>query len=199
MRPCLASKWNKPRLAGASPGSAEVPRPCAPKSLEFSGRFEARIKPIGTGGEDALDGTPSACVGLAARPRRLRPPFRAYRVINWPRREQQTRLELKRHLNSGGLFADNSSCEGKSAGHTFANSCGSKMTPRKHCPGSIWLEVIARSLFFPIGLIYSLWRHCTKKEVCRVSGAEEIVYALTPQGGFFSSNSTAFPEAKPWE
>lgn len=41
-------------------------------------------------------------------------------------------------------------------------------TPRrtkKVAPGSIWMELALWLIFFPAGLIYSIWRITNKKEV----------------------------------
>ena len=61
-------------------------------------------------------------------------------------------------------------------------ACGSKTRPRKHCPGSIVIEVAIWIMFLPVGLLYSIWRHTKKIEICRECRSPEIYYAATPRG-----------------
>lgn len=66
----------------------------------------------------------------------------------------------------------------------ICRDCGFKGEPKKNTPGSIWLEIILWIVFFPIGIIYSIWRLCSKKEfVCpKCKHPNTMIPLSTPVG-----------------
>lgn len=48
--------------------------------------------------------------------------------------------------------------------------------------GSIWIEVILWLCFIIPGLIYSVWRHSSRKPVCSSCGSETLVPENSPVG-----------------
>lgn len=66
----------------------------------------------------------------------------------------------------------------------ICKDCGFCGSPKKETPGSIWLEIGLWIIFFPIGIIYSIWRLCaTKKMICpKCQHADSMVPVSTPAG-----------------
>lgn len=60
--------------------------------------------------------------------------------------------------------------------------CGSISEPKTVTKGSIWIEVVLWLCFIIPGLIYSIWRHATRHDACRVCGSTSIVPLDTPVG-----------------
>lgn len=54
-------------------------------------------------------------------------------------------------------------------------TCGTDDFSKVRTRGSIWIEIILWLCFLVPGLIYSVWRLTTKREVCRACGSETIV------------------------
>ena len=48
--------------------------------------------------------------------------------------------------------------------------------------GRFWLEVTLWILFFPVGIVYSIWRLSTRYNGCPACGSERLVDAETPAG-----------------
>lgn len=61
-------------------------------------------------------------------------------------------------------------------------ACGSVAKPKLFTPGNILIELVLWILFIVPGVIYSLWRHGSRRYVCRVCGAQEIVPTTSPFG-----------------
>jgi len=61
-------------------------------------------------------------------------------------------------------------------------SCGTTGAPKKHTPGSTWLEfVLWLCVLFP-GLFYSLWRLAARRNVCASCGSAQLVPSDSPVG-----------------
>ncbi len=54
----------------------------------------------------------------------------------------------------------------------ICQSCGTITVPKKVTKGSLFIEIILWLVFFPVGIIYSVWRLCSKVKVCVVCGNE---------------------------
>lgn len=52
----------------------------------------------------------------------------------------------------------------------------------KKTPGSIWIEIILWLFFLLPGVIYSVWRLMSKKEVCQSCGNPTLIPIDTPKG-----------------
>lgn len=60
--------------------------------------------------------------------------------------------------------------------------CGTVAESKTETPGSILIELILWLCFLIPGLIYSLWRHSRRHEVCRACGSADIVPIDSPIG-----------------
>lgn len=58
--------------------------------------------------------------------------------------------------------------------------CGADGPTKLHTRGSIWIEIVLWLMFLLPGLIYSIWRMTTKKEVCSACGAETLIPLESP-------------------
>ena len=63
---------------------------------------------------------------------------------------------------------------------SFCTSCGSEEPASTQTKGSIWIEVILWLFFLVPGLIYSVWRLTTRKQVCSMCGASTLVPPDSP-------------------
>lgn len=61
-------------------------------------------------------------------------------------------------------------------------TCGHHGPTRRETRGSIWLEVVLWLLLIVPGLVYSVWRMTTRRQVCAACGATTLVPADTPTG-----------------
>lgn len=50
------------------------------------------------------------------------------------------------------------------------------MSTRYHTPGSIWIEIALWIIFFPVGIIYSLWRWTSRKPIVSHPTADPRVF-----------------------
>lgn len=53
---------------------------------------------------------------------------------------------------------------------------------KKKTPGSIFIEIILWLFFIIPGLIYSIWRLSSRKDVCKACGSETVVPTSSPAG-----------------
>jgi hypothetical protein len=60
--------------------------------------------------------------------------------------------------------------------------CQSQVTPQDAMPGSFGLEVFLWLFFIIPGVIYSSWRHSSRKRLCPVCGEQNPVPLDTPLG-----------------
>ena len=61
------------------------------------------------------------------------------------------------------------------SGALTCTSCGTTGAPKKHTPGSSWIELVLwLCMLFP-GLIYSLWRLMARRNVCASCGGVQLV------------------------
>lgn len=60
--------------------------------------------------------------------------------------------------------------------------CGHCGEPREKTEGSILIELILWICFLVPGLIYSIWRHNTRHEVCAKCGSHDLVPVDSPLG-----------------
>lgn len=59
-------------------------------------------------------------------------------------------------------------------------TCGADGKPTKNTRGSIWIEIVLWLMFIVPGLIYSIWRLTTRREVCAACGSEALVPINAP-------------------
>lgn len=69
--------------------------------------------------------------------------------------------------------------------------CGSIGESSTITKGSIWIEVVLWLCFIVPGLVYSLWRHSSRFEACRVCGSRNVVPLETPIGRELASKNPA--------
>lgn len=62
----------------------------------------------------------------------------------------------------------------------FCLQCESSGPPRAYTPDSIFIEVILWLCFIVPGVIYSLWRHSRRHDVCRSCGSPKLVPVDSP-------------------
>jgi len=65
--------------------------------------------------------------------------------------------------------------------------CGFVGAPRKVVRGSFWIEIILWLMFIIPGLVYSIWRLTTKKQVCPKCKNPTMIPIDTPMGQKFMS------------
>jgi hypothetical protein len=68
----------------------------------------------------------------------------------------------------------------KGAGDPFCTVCGTEGQPRSHTRGSIGIELLLWLCLLLPGLLYSLWRLTTRRDVCGACGSERLVPADSP-------------------
>ena len=71
-------------------------------------------------------------------------------------------------------------------------NCYTVGMPRKYTKGSFWIEVLLWLVFFPVGLIYSIWRLTSRTWVCRHCGAGSMVPLQTPAGKMLQENARRY-------
>lgn len=64
----------------------------------------------------------------------------------------------------------------------ICSACGTTGKPKSETPGSILIEIILWLCFIVPGLIYSIWRHTKRHDVCRSCGAAQLLPAESPAG-----------------
>jgi hypothetical protein len=64
---------------------------------------------------------------------------------------------------------------GKAGPQRHCMTCGTDAPAETKTRGSIWIEIILWLMFIVPGLIYSIWRLTTRRQVCSACGAENIV------------------------
>ena len=65
----------------------------------------------------------------------------------------------------------------------ICKDCGSIDGTKSHTKGSMAIELVAYCCLIVPGLIYSLWRLSTRREVCRSCEGTQLVKATSPVGG----------------
>lgn len=65
-------------------------------------------------------------------------------------------------------------------GEMYCTTCGSVGGSRRHVPGSILIEILLWICFFIPGVIYSIWRHSSSKNACRVCHMTTQIPAQSP-------------------
>ena len=60
--------------------------------------------------------------------------------------------------------------------------CGTVGSGKTHTSGSFLIELVLWLCFLVPGLIYSIWRLTTRKEVCGACGASTLVPVTSPAG-----------------
>ena len=69
------------------------------------------------------------------------------------------------------------------AGDYICTACHYSGRPsKKKTQGSIFIEIAAWLLFFPIGIAYSIWRSTAKKKICPVCNSESMISIYTLRG-----------------
>lgn len=63
----------------------------------------------------------------------------------------------------------------------ICTACYQENKWKQKTPGSFVLELFLWILFFPVGIIYSIWRLSTRKWICEC-GNEDFVPANSPRG-----------------
>lgn len=77
-----------------------------------------------------------------------------------------------------GIFSLLRSIFGAGSAQMTCLTCGVTGKTKTRTPGSILIEIVLWLCFLVPGLIYSLWRHSARKQVCGSCGATTLV----PQG-----------------
>ena len=62
-------------------------------------------------------------------------------------------------------------------------SCGSLGDGKKSVKGGCLIEIVLWLFFLPIGVIYSIWRMCTKAVRCESCDSKEVISMDSPRGG----------------
>lgn len=62
----------------------------------------------------------------------------------------------------------------------FCGDCGTEGPPRLDTRGSIFIEILLWLCFLVPGLIYSIWRLTTKRQVCASCGGERLLPPESP-------------------
>jgi predicted RNA-binding Zn-ribbon protein involved in translation (DUF1610 family) len=68
------------------------------------------------------------------------------------------------------------------AAQMICATCGSEGMPRRHVPGSFFIEVLLWLCFLLPGVLYSVWRLSAAKKVCPKCGSTEMVPLTSPRG-----------------
>jgi hypothetical protein len=66
--------------------------------------------------------------------------------------------------------------------HQVCKQCGTSAEPTSDTPGSILIELVLWLCFIVPGLIYSLWRHSKRRDVCRACHSPDLVPRDSPIG-----------------
>lgn len=66
------------------------------------------------------------------------------------------------------------------ASQVHCMTCGTDGRSKTRTRGSIFIEIILWLCFLVPGVIYSIWRLTTRRQVCAACGAENIVPADAP-------------------
>lgn len=66
--------------------------------------------------------------------------------------------------------------------------CKSVGYPKQVTPGSIWIEILLWLLMIVPGLLYSIWRLISRKEVCSQCGNPTLIPLDTPAGRELATN-----------
>lgn len=70
----------------------------------------------------------------------------------------------------------------KSSRQWVCTQCKSIDSAATNTKGSILIEIVLWLCFIVPGLLYSLWRHTAREQVCRACGSTSIVPADSPRG-----------------
>ena len=73
-------------------------------------------------------------------------------------------------------------------------NCGHYGPTQTKTRGSLLIEIILWICFIIPGLIYSIWRHTSRKQVCSACGNESLVPADTPVGRKLLAQHSQRPE-----
>lgn len=68
------------------------------------------------------------------------------------------------------------------SGKFVCSTCGTVSNGSAHTPGSILIEIVLWICLIVPGLIYSLWRHSARKQVCGACRNATLVPVNTPAG-----------------
>lgn len=66
--------------------------------------------------------------------------------------------------------------------HRVCTTCGHLGPTRTITKGSIWIEIFLWCFFILPGVIYSIWRHTTRRIGCSACGSEQVVPVDSPVG-----------------
>lgn len=61
-------------------------------------------------------------------------------------------------------------------------SCGTIGYPKTQVKGSLLVEIFLWIIFLIPGIIYSIWRRASPKQVCRACGSTSIIPVDSPRG-----------------
>lgn len=64
----------------------------------------------------------------------------------------------------------------------ICNRCESMTKPEKYTPGHFLIEVALWLCFLLPGVLYSLWRFTSKRNVCSTCGSDELIPFTSPKG-----------------
>lgn len=72
--------------------------------------------------------------------------------------------------------------------------CGTVAEPKTVARGSMAVEIVLWLCFIVPGLIYSVWRLCSKHDACPACGSERVVPTDTPAGQQLAQAAGYVPE-----
>lgn len=64
--------------------------------------------------------------------------------------------------------------------HRYCLRCGHTGAPQSNTQGSIWIELVLWLCLIVPGLIYSIWRHNKRHDVCAKCGSAELIQPDAP-------------------
>lgn len=64
----------------------------------------------------------------------------------------------------------------------ICTACGARAGTRSATRGSILIEILLWLALLIPGLIYSLWRLTTRRQVCRACGSPDLIPIASPRG-----------------
>ena len=63
----------------------------------------------------------------------------------------------------------------------YCANCGTVDRPKLHTPGSFFIEVLLWLCLVVPGMIYTVWRHTARKEVCRACFTPNLLPLDSPK------------------
>lgn len=90
---------------------------------------------------------------------------------------------VRAHRAARPLAVENVDVQHYGSGHMYCKDCGTIAAPATDTPGSILIELVLWLCFIIPGLIYSLWRHSRRHDVCAKCGSAHLIPPDSPLAG----------------